>query len=155
MEYLNAAQAWGIGRGILAIGSGAGAGIAALWGQIPPVVASPQQIDSLTTAIGGGAVAIVIYGAVQILTVVIKPIVTDRTSYWDDKQKQRDYEERKLKLQYQSEERKQKMQSDIRRANWNAKEMYDWMVKAKARNPELPNVPDWIDMHDIEERAER
>jgi ABC-type phosphate transport system substrate-binding protein len=121
----------------LRLGSGVVAGVSGLLGAGATVIAqaapSGGQLGDIATSLGTGSVLVGGSGVLIAISTLLKP-------YWEDRQKNREFEERKLKIS-----------TSLRRNNVITRNMYDWIVQARKQNPSLPPPPEWIAIPDVED----
>src|SRR5262245_48037350 len=98
------------------------------------LVVAQAAAPDVSVSIGTGSVLIGGAGLVTALTAFLKP-------YWDDRQKQREFDERKLQFRNQ-------------RQNQFIMESHSWMMEAKAALPALPEPPAYDPIPDVDERGE-
>jgi hypothetical protein len=123
----------------LRLGSGVMAGVSGFLGLGATVVAQAAppggQLEGIATSLGTGSVLVGGSGVIIAVSTLLKP-------YWEDRQKNREFEERKLKISM-----------SLRRNNMITRNMYDWIVRAKKQNPSLPEAPEWVAIPDVEDEA--
>lgn len=119
------------------LASGVVAGVSGLLGLGATVVAQAAppggQLNDIATSLGTGSVLVGGSGIIIAVSTILKP-------YWEDRQKNREFEERKLKISM-----------SLRRNNMITRSMYDWIVQAKKQNPSLPAAPEWVALPDVDD----
>jgi hypothetical protein len=122
---------------VFRLASGVVAGVSGLMGAGATVLAQAAppggQLGDIATSLGTGSVLVGGSGIIIAVSTLLKP-------YWEDKQKQRDSEERKLRITM-----------SLRRNNMITRNMYDWIVTAKKQHPSLPAPPEWVSLPDVED----
>lgn len=122
---------------VFRLASGVVAGVSGLLGLGATVIAQAAppggQLGEIATSLGTGSVLVGGSGILIAISTLLKP-------YWEDRQKNREFEERKLRISM-----------SLRRNNLITRNMYDWIVQAKKQNPSLPQAPDWVPIPDVED----
>jgi hypothetical protein len=131
VDFMTLWESWRLAGGLMAGLSGLCGLGAHLFAQ---ATAPSGQLEGLATSIGTGSVLVGGSGILIAISTLLKP-------YWDDRQKQRDFEERKLRIT-----------TSLQRNNWLTKEMYDVLVKAHKCVPNFPEPPDWIALQDVSDQ---